>query len=1158
MKIKELHIRNIASIEKADIDFEKGLNDPITGCPASIFLISGDTGTGKSALLDGISLALYRKTPRITGVVNPKNNKFTNREGEEMSINSIEQYTRLGIMPKDECYAEVVFEGNDAIVYHARLSLGIYQGKTTEVNGQKIRPILHRKPSWEYRKGDDAWANVDNSTGEPLLSAIGLSYDQFSRMAMLAQGQFASFLTGNKSEREAILERLTNTEIFSRYGEAIGRLFKKSKEVRDAAQTRLDILTKKQDNGPDAEQLKTVEQSLNEQLIALKAERDKNNDILDKVKKLETYTNELNLAIIKRNQLQEQTGSEEFKANERLIADFDATIDQRKLLAELQSAGKDKSQAQEQIEQLKASFLLLVADLAFRTHQLDASKQDLSNRKAWLDERIDRDALYTNAGQTIEQIRQLGDNIRDFNETRTKISEYKGKVEQLTQNANDAQQIALDARKAVEDKQAQIDALTQQRDKLNPKKVITDINAENDRITQLNNLKNDSGNLADKQREAEDLRIDWEQKKSKLSQLLADKEEAEAAFSVADANNEKAQNLFSTMKTSMEETLASLRRRLYEQHATTCPLCGQGIDHQHLTSDDEFQALLSPIEEERQKAKQIYDQALRRQNDAITTYNTAKQTCEAQEEELQKKNKANLLSETQLRQKASALGLDVQQPLLPQISKALDSSTKHLNQLQESQKQAEELQQQINSLSQEKKPLDKAKEIADKAYNRAEKDQTKNADNIANARQLAESLLTKQADLQQVLRPLLNPYYPDWEADYQLAQTTLSTDAGEYNQRKTAYRDLHLQTEKEADLIANLGQVRQSIIKQQPDWTIDAEPAPFSCSDINTKWTTLYGFISIQTGKLHSAETIILNRQTTLEAYYAASGKVEADLLRIDAQTSSIPAIRKSINDTWAQVKSNNDQIESKKTGIQSTLASLKVQRVEDAPVKENVEGKIAENESKISNITGQLGSIRTQLENYQKSEADIREAKEGLDAATKKFEKWNLLNKRFGDTRFRTLVQTYILLPLLNNANIYLQQITDRYKLTCSDDNEQLAILVLDRYNKDQVRSATVLSGGERFMISLALSLALSSLNRPDMNIDILFIDEGFGTLDQNSLESIMSTLEKLQEIAGQSNRRVGIISHREELLERIPIKIKVSKKGEGRSFVEIQNDIK
>ena len=91
--------------------------------------------------------------------------------------------------------------------------------------------------------------------------------------------------------------------------------------------------------------------------------------------------------------------------------------------------------------------------------------------------------------------------------------------------------------------------------------------------------------------------------------------------------------------------------------------------------------------------------------------------------------------------------------------------------------------------------------------------------------------------------------------------------------------------------------------------------------------------------------------------------------------------------------------------------------------------------------------------------------------------------------------------------------------------------------------------------MISLALSLALSSLNRSDMNIDILFIDEGFGTLDEKSLDSVMSTLEKLQEIAGQSHRRVGIISHREELEERIPVKIKVTRKGEGRSLVEIKN---
>jgi DNA repair exonuclease SbcCD ATPase subunit len=73
-------------------------------------------------------------------------------------------------------------------------------------------------------------------------------------------------------------------------------------------------------------------------------------------------------------------------------------------------------------------------------------------------------------------------------------------------------------------------------------------------------------------------------------------------------------------------------------------------------------------------------------------------------------------------------------------------------------------------------------------------------------------------------------------------------------------------------------------------------------------------------------------------------------------------------------------------------------------------------------------------------------------------------------------------------------------------------------------------------------------------MTVDILFIDEGFGTLDENSLDSVMSTLEKLQEIAGQTKRRVGIISHREELEDRIPVKIKVARNGEGRSLVRIE----
>ena len=103
MKIKRLHIRNIASIESGDIDFEKGLNDPYTGDPAGLFLIYGDTGAGKTVILDCISMALYRRTPRQNSVANRRQNDFLTAAGESLGVGDIEQYTRIGISAGDEC-----------------------------------------------------------------------------------------------------------------------------------------------------------------------------------------------------------------------------------------------------------------------------------------------------------------------------------------------------------------------------------------------------------------------------------------------------------------------------------------------------------------------------------------------------------------------------------------------------------------------------------------------------------------------------------------------------------------------------------------------------------------------------------------------------------------------------------------------------------------------------------------------------------------------------------------------------------------------------------------------------------------------------------------------------------------------------------------------
>ena len=259
-----------------------------------------------------------------------------------------------------------------------------------------------------------------------------------------------------------------------------------------------------------------------------------------------------------------------------------------------------------------------------------------------------------------------------------------------------------------------------------------------------------------------------------------------------------------------------------------------------------------------------------------------------------------------------------------------------------------------------------------------------------------------------------------------------------------------------------------------------------------------------------------------------------------------VAAARKFVSDTDAQLKSRNDAIGDAQKQIDDALAALHVGSRSELPDRQQLEGQKAAANTLRDEILSKIAQTRSQLETHQTNIKKLKEIELELEASKQRFARWDNLNRIFGGTRFRTLVQTYIMRPLLNNANIYLEQISDRYRLTCSEENEQLSILVLDRYNKNQVRSATVLSGGERFMISLALSLALSSLNRPDMNVNILFIDEGFGTLDAQSMEKALEALQGLTE----SRRLVGIISHVAELRERIDKQLVVRKTTRGSSI--------
>lgn len=189
---------------------------------------------------------------------------------------------------------------------------------------------------------------------------------------------------------------------------------------------------------------------------------------------------------------------------------------------------------------------------------------------------------------------------------------------------------------------------------------------------------------------------------------------------------------------------------------------------------------------------------------------------------------------------------------------------------------------------------------------------------------------------------------------------------------------------------------------------------------------------------------------------------------------------------------------------------------------------------------------LRTQVENKQK----IASQQEELNACRLENERWAKLNELAGSAdgaKFRRIAQGYTLDVLLSYANVQLRDLSRRYRLERVP--ETLALQVIDRDMCDEIRTVHSLSGGESFLVSLALALGLSSLSSNRMKVESLFIDEGFGSLDADTLRIAMDALESLR----TQGRKIGVISHVQEMTERIPVQIRVSRAGNGRSFLEV-----
>jgi DNA repair protein SbcC/Rad50 len=256
------------------------------------------------------------------------------------------------------------------------------------------------------------------------------------------------------------------------------------------------------------------------------------------------------------------------------------------------------------------------------------------------------------------------------------------------------------------------------------------------------------------------------------------------------------------------------------------------------------------------------------------------------------------------------------------------------------------------------------------------------------------------------------------------------------------------------------------------------------------------------------------------------------------------PEQRQQLQQLANNIASEREQAQTLISQAQSLLAQLEQQAQQD-----NIERiALAKVEQQLTSIGGELKSLQHQQGQYtqtlahdDKMRAQQQQLQQQIAVQRQALADWSQLNGLIGSAdgaKFRKFAQGLTLAHLVYLANIQLARLHGRYQLQCQH-NESLALAVLDTWQGDSVRDTKTLSGGESFLVSLALALALSDLVSAKTSIDSLFLDEGFGTLDNDTLEVALTALDNLN----ASGKMIGVISHVETMKERIAVQIKVEK---------------
>jgi len=1213
MKILAIRLKNLASLAGPfEIDFTA---EPLAS--AGLFAITGPTGAGKSTLLDALCLALFGAVPRLNNT--GRDAKVPDADGE-IATGDPRTLLRRGT---GEGYAEVDFVGVDGRRYRARWEAN----RAREKAGGKLQAS---RQSLRDIDQDQLLASQKGEYKTQLEAALGLNFEQFTRAVLLAQSEFSAFLKADDNDRSELLEKLTDTALYTRLGR---RAFDKTKEAREAHKLLQDQATGVTPLTPEAradldERFNAAQQQLKLQQAQLKQLEQQHSWLKD----------------LRQLQDAQQAAAEQLQSSQQ---QWEGLTGERLKLTRLEQLAPQRHQFARKTE-LDAQLTPLAAQIAAHTQQhgelnerqtqleqaLNAANIALSEaqqrhsesapllRQAFDEQstlaRLAKDtALSAEARQSAEQACTQGQSaIQALQAKQAEVAErlqkiaagleqsaglaplsdawnaYRDRLQQLMLIGNRLNKGQAELASLEQNAALSAETLAAQKQQLEVlfKEAGAEPNAVAEQIGILGTLLQDNRKQL---RAIEDLTRLWasqqelEKRGAELQQRLLDAQQererltqdgvkTKAELTVAEQTLNVTRELLERQRLARSASVEELRAQLQDDQP--CPVCGS---HEHPYHQPEalLQSLGRHDESEQASAQHAVDQL----KEKLTELRAEVGGVIARQKEL-------LQQQEQLTVQLQALAPSLEaHPLAPQLlSQDADKRdawlTRQNDQLNQSITQDEQRQSALLTLQQDAARLTQQLRNAETAYQQAAQHLSNQQRELSSDRQRLDEELSAfasllPADTLEALR--VEPAATFMQLDRQIAERLAQV---EQQKEELAEQQQRQQTlEKEQDRQLSRVQQLQSVEQQFSALAAQQQASQEKLAQLLGEhssaehWQQQLEQAVEQARNAETSTAAQLQNVRTQQVQISTELKAQQERLQVlqsedDELTQKIADWRGRhpelddggledllrVDDT--QLSELRQRLQHNEKAIEQARVLLQErdQRLADHQAQHNgnldaeqLASALAELQNQFNLSEQQCAELRAeQAEDQRRQNANQALAQQIADAYAE-YHRWARLNALIGSATgdtFRKIAQAYNLDLLVHHANVQLRQLVKRYRL--KRGGSMLGLLVLDTEMGDELRSVHSLSGGETFLVSLALALGLASMASSTLKIESLFIDEGFGSLDPESLQLAMDALDGLQ----AQGRKVAVISHVQEMHERIPVQIQVQRQGNGLSTLEVK----